>query len=333
MKIVIIDTQALYATGLASTLVKTHTMCQTIFSNSLTTSFGSFDTLKAKINLIVVALNSANDPLINQIQQYLRSENCAPVMILTSHDDPQRNSKLLQAGVSGIISKFCSEKEILEAIQSSYLSRHLPQQQVKQQAIHCLKTNKKPMQNLNPENTEAVTLRDDNSGVGALRVSNLNRNSLFKESSSRTTPYKPHNLLHSYRFEFNISADEEHAFLQVRSTGKLFDFKERAHHYLLLTLARLKQQDYQNGYDKESQGWVNISDLQKMLGIDTSNLNIQIFRARQQINSKLSSGEQQVDIFQRRSGGIRLACCNYSIYRSGQLESHYQYLSPVCKAG
>ena len=62
----------------------------------------------------------------------------------------------------------------------------------------------------------------------------------------------------------------------------MVDLGERAHHYSLVTLARARSADMQAGYDAATQGWIELDRLARMLGIDTSHLNVQIHRARSQ---------------------------------------------------
>ena len=82
--------------------------------------------------------------------------------------------------------------------------------------------------------------------------------------------------------EFFVSRDEEHARALLHVRGGVVDLGERAHHYSLVTLARARSADMQAGYDAATQGWIELDRLARMLGIDTSHLNVQIHRARSQ---------------------------------------------------
>lgn len=130
------------------------------------------------------------------------------------------------------------------------------------------------------------------------------------------------NAIEKYTFEFRVSEDEEHTCLNVNFENARIEMGERVHHYLLLLLARIKYVDYQNGFAEDSTGWVEISELQKMLGLDYCHLNIQIYRARQQIKKLLSMDANAV--LERRFGSIRFAGKKFQIVRAGEMECDCQ---------
>ncbi|MES2153366.1 MAG: hypothetical protein V4508_26595 [Pseudomonadota bacterium] len=123
------------------------------------------------------------------------------------------------------------------------------------------------------------------------------------------------------RLHFQVSLNEEHAYLKLALDGKEeIDLGERAHHYSLLTLARRRLNDAAHGLDPSSQGWVETLQLSRMLGLDPACLNIQIFRARRQIAHALPPGAQLPDIIERRRGEVRLGTLKFCIVRGSQLE-------------
>ncbi len=82
---------------------------------------------------------------------------------------------------------------------------------------------------------------------------------------------------------FSVSADEEHVELRVELGDRSWDLKARAHHYLLLTLARARLEDAKGAELSESaQGWVYQEDLHRMLRMDDNAIYLAVFRARQQ---------------------------------------------------
>jgi len=83
--------------------------------------------------------------------------------------------------------------------------------------------------------------------------------------------------------EFSVSLDEEHVHLLARHGGRAIDLEVRAHHYLLLTLARLRLEDRRRGIAPGEEGWVYRDELMRMLGVDRTRLNIDVFRARRQL--------------------------------------------------
>jgi len=136
------------------------------------------------------------------------------------------------------------------------------------------------------------------------------------ESASRVPQQWDEATLH-----FELSQDEEHARLcmEVGSTDTL-DLGERIHHYLLAFLARRRLDDARHGFDVSSQGWIAVEDLAQMLAVDPSYINIQIFRARQQIANVLPSGVRAPLLVERRRGQVRLGAYTFTIRRGATLE-------------
>jgi hypothetical protein len=84
--------------------------------------------------------------------------------------------------------------------------------------------------------------------------------------------------------EFRVSADEEHVELTARHGDRAFDLKARAHHYVLLTLARQRLEDAQDpSLPRSSHGWVYQDDLSRMLRLDDNAVYLAVYRARKQL--------------------------------------------------
>ncbi len=81
---------------------------------------------------------------------------------------------------------------------------------------------------------------------------------------------------------FGVSPDEEHVELRVRCAGREFDLGSRSPHYLLLTLARSRLEETRRGLPDMLAGWVYQDDVVRGLGVDPSQLNIDVFRIRKQ---------------------------------------------------
>lgn len=122
------------------------------------------------------------------------------------------------------------------------------------------------------------------------------------------------------KFFFNVSVDEEHVFVKIHVDGNTIDLGERAHHYMLLTLARQRLKDAEEGADTETQGWLETELMADMLGIDPSHLNIQIYRSRKQINDALSELLNPPHVIERRFGGLRFGYPTFQIMRGSTLE-------------
>jgi hypothetical protein len=87
-----------------------------------------------------------------------------------------------------------------------------------------------------------------------------------------------------FSFHFAVSTDEEHVELEARLGDRRFDLKSRAHHYLLLTLARARLADAEDPeLPPTAQGWVYQDDLARMLRLDDNAIYLAVFRARKQL--------------------------------------------------
>ncbi len=124
--------------------------------------------------------------------------------------------------------------------------------------------------------------------------------------------------LKELEFIFNLSLDEEVTQLEVQLGGKHFDLGVRTHHYLLLQLARHRATDYAQGLDEKSRGWIYTDLLSSELGLDSTHMNIQIFRARKQLADSLMQSFDQ--LVERRNGKLRFGGDKFKIYKGDTLE-------------
>jgi hypothetical protein len=106
-------------------------------------------------------------------------------------------------------------------------------------------------------------------------------------------------------FRFDVSQNEEHTSLSLQANGKTVSLGERIHHYTLVTLARKRQQDAAKDVAAASQGWIDLEELARMLGVEPSYVNIQIFRAKHQILSALPECADGPPLVERRRGSLR----------------------------
>lgn len=114
---------------------------------------------------------------------------------------------------------------------------------------------------------------------------------------------------------FELSQDEEHARLALDTGAGSIDLGERIHHYSLATLARLRFQDAKRGVGVRSQGWVTTAELARMLGVDVPYVNIQVFRARQQVAETLRTTAPAPLLVERRRGEMRLGDYGFTVQR------------------
>ena len=131
------------------------------------------------------------------------------------------------------------------------------------------------------------------------------------------------------QLRLQVSLNEEHVYLSITLNGeRQLDLGERSHHYCLLTLARQRLSDARNGIDSSGQGWLELQQLSRMLGLDTTHLNIHIHRLRQQIARALPPGMQLDGIVERRRGELRFGTLPFCIVRGSSFEGEF---IPPCK--
>lgn len=82
---------------------------------------------------------------------------------------------------------------------------------------------------------------------------------------------------------FRVSGDEEYVELDVLVNGQPHTLKPKAHHHLLLTLARERLSDRLGGLNASEQGWVYTNDLTKKLGTNSNQLYVSLHRARKEL--------------------------------------------------
>lgn len=123
-------------------------------------------------------------------------------------------------------------------------------------------------------------------------------------------------------FNFFCSLDEENIELKINTPARTSELGIRIHHYLTMSLARIRAQDAEQGLDELSQGWIYTEQLACNLGIDISHLNIQIHRARKQFITSLDSVINSNTLIQRRPGELRFGGGFFKIYKGKNLECH-----------
>jgi hypothetical protein len=84
------------------------------------------------------------------------------------------------------------------------------------------------------------------------------------------------------RLAFAVSSDEEHVELKAASGDSTFDLGARTHNYLLLTLARRRLKDAEQGLPDTTSGWVDQDELAHDPSMAAPQLNIDVFRIRKQ---------------------------------------------------
>lgn len=101
---------------------------------------------------------------------------------------------------------------------------------------------------------------------------------------------------------FAVSQDEEHVEVTVLEGARAMSLPPRAFHYLLLTLARARMSDERAS--PAERGWVDREELCRMLATDEYKLNVDVCRARKQMESIVPGGAAR--IIERRAGSGKL---------------------------
>jgi hypothetical protein len=84
---------------------------------------------------------------------------------------------------------------------------------------------------------------------------------------------------------FAASADQEHIEVKMDDGAALKELPVRNHNYLLLLLARRRMEDAGAGHAPTSCGWIYREDLLRDLRADSVQLNVDIFRIREQFSA------------------------------------------------
>lgn len=107
--------------------------------------------------------------------------------------------------------------------------------------------------------------------------------------------------------ELRVSADEEYVEVTVTGDGGSVLLPPRAHHYVLLTLARLRQRDAEAGEPESEQGWTYRDDLRQQLRMSANQLYVSIHRLKKEAEQSGLFGS--APLFDQRSTSrqVRLA--------------------------
>lgn len=111
--------------------------------------------------------------------------------------------------------------------------------------------------------------------------------------------------LRAITLRFSVSRDEEYVALSALADQRVIDLGARAHHAVLLVLARSRLDDRKslavprgNESPESAEGWVYQDELADRLAIDENHLNVAIFRCRRQLAEAGIVGA--ADIVERR---------------------------------
>lgn len=112
--------------------------------------------------------------------------------------------------------------------------------------------------------------------------------------------------------KFSVSSDEEHVELTVDARGRSWSLGHRAHHYLLLTLARARKTEKSSG-SPGSDGWIDRQELERMLRQTQQHVNLAVWRARRQFAE--AGFYDAANLVERRGSELRLGARSVEIVR------------------
>jgi hypothetical protein len=109
---------------------------------------------------------------------------------------------------------------------------------------------------------------------------------------------------------------EEHLTAELHSQpGVPIDLGARAHHMLLLELARARLEDRGRGIDPAEEGWIHREELSERLKLDVNHVNIMIHRLRRQLaDLGIADGASMIQR-RARSGLLRLGPARVQVGR------------------
>jgi hypothetical protein len=115
---------------------------------------------------------------------------------------------------------------------------------------------------------------------------------------------------------FRVSRDEEHVRIQLMGPHQQTELPERAFSYLLLTLARRRLDDRsRDDLPMSEEGWMGSDDLCGALRIEPEKLNVDVYRARKQLERAGIAGSAGLIERRRASGELRIGVSRLEVQR------------------
>lgn len=110
--------------------------------------------------------------------------------------------------------------------------------------------------------------------------------------------------LDQIELKFEVSGDQEDCTMTVVHPGGPMALPARVFHYMLMLLAKARLSDRAEGVEPPEQGWIYADELARSLQMEDTRLNVQIFRARQELG-KLGIGGAAA-LVERRRGSRKI---------------------------
>jgi len=130
---------------------------------------------------------------------------------------------------------------------------------------------------------------------------------------SAACPADSPSALERLTLSFSVDRTEEYVRVQAVTGRGILDLGARAQNFLLLTLARQRVADTDDGLPETSCGWIDAEDLSRDLGVAQHTLNVDVFRIRRHFASRGVVGA--VNVIERRQSTrqIRIGASRFSI--------------------
>ena len=127
--------------------------------------------------------------------------------------------------------------------------------------------------------------------------------------------------LEQLSLRFTVSRDEEFIEVMALALGRTLELGARAHHAVLLALARARRQDQQEAsraqapsrLPETSHGWLYLEDLAQSLRLDEPHLNVAVYRCRQQLASAGVIGAAGIIERRKPTRQLRLGVARFDI--------------------
>jgi FHA domain len=131
---------------------------------------------------------------------------------------------------------------------------------------------------------------------------------------NRTRTLEERRLVARALLTLRVSLNQEHVTATL-DLGASKELKARSFTYLLLVLARVRQEDMSSGVPHDEVGWIQVHDLARKLNVSVEALNVDIHRLRRAVE-ELDLFDNPTEIIERRrtAGQLRLGTSNVSIH-------------------
>jgi len=113
-------------------------------------------------------------------------------------------------------------------------------------------------------------------------------------------------FLHDAALHFRVSRDEEYVELTVVLPSGPHTLEPRAHHYLLLTLARARAADREEGLADDQSGWRLAEEVERMLRSSKNHIHVGIYRLRRDLGELGIVDAEQIVERRRPSQHLRI---------------------------